>query len=83
LSDLLEEEERSAGIRWRAVGRGGSVRRRDVSRSPPDSRCPPGKKVDTRDRPRLDNRKDSISLIDFGLEEPRQGRVVDIAQEVF
>ena len=75
--------------RWGRDGRGkdrptrGSVRRRDVSRSPPDSRCPPGKKVDTRDRPRLDNRKDSISLIDFGLEEPRQGRVVDIAQEVF
>ena len=67
----------------RAARGRGCVRRRDVPRSPPDSRCPPGKKVDTRDRPRLYNRKDSIFLIDFGLEEPRQGRVVDIAQEVF
>jgi uncharacterized protein (DUF58 family) len=79
---LPEEEERSAGIGWRAVGRGGSVRRRDFQ-EPTRQQMPTMDEVDTRDSPRSDNRKDSISLIDFSLEEPRQGRVVDIAQDVF
>ena len=34
-------------------------------------------------QPQVRNMKDSIFLIDFGLEKPRQGRVVGIAQEVF
>ena len=53
------------------VGRGGSVRPRDVSRSPPDTRGPPGK-VDSRDSPNRDKRNGSIPLIDFEEEELRE-----------
>ena len=94
--DQLREEGRSGGG---AVGRGGTVRQREVSRSPTDRRCPPGKKVDGRDSPRSDSRNNSTPLIVFDQDKPPRERegvydeygevvddavvVVDEVEEVF
>ena len=49
-----------------------------MSRSPPDTRCPPGKKVDSRDSPKSDSRihstNNSTPLIDFGQDKPLRER---------
>ena len=66
-----EEEGRSGGG---AALRGGTVSQREVSRSPSDTICPTGKKVDSRDSPRSDSRNNSTPLIDFDQDKPLRER---------
>ena len=50
---------------WHTVGRGGSTRARDMSRSPQGGGCPPGKKVDSRTSPVNTYTKDYPNLIEL------------------
>ena len=95
-AQLQKELDRCAGTGGTAAGRGGSVRQREVSRSPADMRCPPEKRADVRDSPVRDMKEGSISLIDFeeevvgevvtskgGVVYDEDGEVVDDAQAVY
>ena len=91
--DYQQDKE---GRGWLPVGRGGSTRPRNVSRSPPDRRGPPDKRVDKRASPKADTRGNSPLLIELspnrfimpgGVEEEEQDdeeeEGVDDVEEMF